>query len=210
MVSNSASKPALVHSPSKQSVTASDDYYSFSSGASSQDEKSTARHYQTPPLHIIPEPYRRGGDTDTIKPTVRAVTPILPPTGPEPAWLGATPQGHQIKRKPVSSGSTPSSDRPSNNEPISPPTPGVDDTPYIQFAIEQLTRDEEVKETIKPRLHGAPSQESYSVDRVVPDERLRLQQGFQSGDRRQAPFQPTRRFSGSSGKHCSIADGEAD
>ena len=27
---------------------------------------------------------------------------------------------------------------------ISPPTPGVDDTPYIQFAIDQLTRDEEL------------------------------------------------------------------
>ena len=27
---------------------------------------------------------------------------------------------------------------------VSPPTPGVDDTPYIQFAIDQLTRDEEL------------------------------------------------------------------
>lgn len=31
-----------------------------------------------------------------------------------------------------------------NREP-SPPTPGVDDTPYIRFALDQLTRDEEVR-----------------------------------------------------------------
>ena len=33
--------------------------------------------------------------------------------------------------------------KPSTSE-TSPPTPGVDDTPYIQFAIDQLTRDEEL------------------------------------------------------------------
>ena len=33
--------------------------------------------------------------------------------------------------------------KPSKSD-VSPPTPGVDDTPYIQFAIDQLTRDEEL------------------------------------------------------------------
>ena len=37
---------------------------------------------------------------------------------------------------------------------ISPPTPGVDDTPYIQFAIDQLTRDEELTGR---RRDGIPS-----------------------------------------------------
>ncbi|KAL8694248.1 MAG: hypothetical protein Q9218_001074 [Villophora microphyllina] len=192
--SNLASKPALVHTPSKQSVTASDDYYSLSSGNSSQDEKSTVRRYQTPPLHIIPEPYRRGTEADTKKTTVRAVTPT-PLTVPKAA--GAN-QDHKIKRKPVSTESTSLSGKPSSQEPISPPTPGVDDTPYIQFAIEQLTRDEEVNEAMKPRLHGSPSQESYSVERIVPDERLRLQQGLQSGDHGRSPSQALRRPSDAS------------
>ncbi|KAL8667214.1 MAG: hypothetical protein Q9202_000787 [Teloschistes flavicans] len=190
----STSKPALVHTPSKQSITASDDYYSLSSGNSSQDDKSTARQYQTPPLRLIPEPYSRGTDTDTQKATVRAVTPT-PLTVPEPAYVGDAIQGHKIKRKPVSTESASSSHKPLNKEPISPSTPGVDDTPYIQFAIEQLTRDEEVNEA---RLLASPSRESYSVERIVPDERLRLQQGLQSGDRRGSPFQTLRRPSDSS------------
>ncbi|KAL9595480.1 MAG: hypothetical protein Q9179_004965 [Wetmoreana sp. 5 TL-2023] len=194
----STSKPALVHTSSKQSIAASDDYYSLSSGASSQDEKSAAGQYQTPPLHIIPEPYRRGDDPAPSKPTVRAVTPTLP-LAPSPAHLPASAQAHKIKRKPVSTESHPSSDRPSNNEPISPPTPGVDDTPYIQFAIDQLTRDQEVNEASKPRLHGLPSHESYPVDRIVPDERLRLQQGLQSAARKQPSLRSIRRLSDTSG-----------
>ncbi|KAL8782293.1 MAG: hypothetical protein Q9213_005528 [Squamulea squamosa] len=196
-----SSRPALVHSASKQSVTASDDYYSLSSGNSSQDEKSAVCRYQTPPLHIIPEPHRRTPEADSTKPTVRAVTPtpLKLPIPPETAKLAGPNPTPKIKRKPVSAGSTSSEDGPSNQESISPPTPGLDDTPYIQFAIEQLTRDEEVEEVLKSqRLHSAPSRESYSVERIIPDERLRLQQGLQSGDRRQQPLQPTRQSSDAS------------
>ncbi|KAL8714218.1 MAG: hypothetical protein Q9220_001947 [cf. Caloplaca sp. 1 TL-2023] len=186
------SRPALIHSASKQSVTASDDYYSLSSGNSSQDEKSTAPRYQTPPLHIIPEPYRRVAETATSKPTIRAVVKT-PPNAPDTAPSLPPDQGHKIKRKPVSTESTSSSSRPSNTEPISPPTPNVDDTPYIRFAIDQLTRDEEVNEAMEPRLHGSASRESYPVERIVPDEQLRLQQGLQSGGRGYRSLQPTRR-----------------
>ncbi|RDL36094.1 Uncharacterized protein BP5553_06706 [Venustampulla echinocandica] len=49
---------------------------------------------------------------------------------------------------------------------LSPPTP-MDDTPYIRFAIDQLTRDEEVKSSQRPST--STSSESYPVDRIVPD-----------------------------------------
>lgn len=50
---------------------------------------------------------------------------------------------------------------------LSPPTPNVDDTPYIRFAIEQLTRDEEVKQAER---RGSPaSSDTYPVERVIPD-----------------------------------------
>ena len=52
---------------------------------------------------------------------------------------------------------------------ISPTTPGVDDTPYIRFAIDQLTRDEEL---LGSRVTGAASEESYPVDRIISDEGL--------------------------------------
>jgi len=48
---------------------------------------------------------------------------------------------------------------------MSPPTPGVDDTPYIRFAIEQLTRDEDVMG------HGRYSlltSDDYPIQRILP------------------------------------------
>ncbi|TVY56147.1 hypothetical protein LCER1_G002572 [Lachnellula cervina] len=48
----------------------------------------------------------------------------------------------------------------------SPPTP-IDDTPYIRFAIDQLTRDESVKPAQRPST--STSSESYPADRIIPD-----------------------------------------
>jgi hypothetical protein len=52
---------------------------------------------------------------------------------------------------------------------MSPPTPGVDDTPYLRFAIDQLTRDEEL---LGHGRHGSVTSTDYPVERVVPDEGL--------------------------------------
>ena len=53
----------------------------------------------------------------------------------------------------------------------SPPTPGVDDTPYIRFAIEQLTRDEEVRGS--RQYTTVNRSQNYLSERVVSGERLR-------------------------------------
>jgi len=47
------------------------------------------------------------------------------------------------------------------------PTPGTDDTPYIRFAIEQLTRDEELLGTGR---QGSVVSADYPVERIVPAE----------------------------------------
>ena len=54
---------------------------------------------------------------------------------------------------------------------ISATTPGVDDSPYLRFAIDQLTRDEEVAGVGR---HGSvlSTRSDYPVERVVPDENL--------------------------------------
>lgn len=52
---------------------------------------------------------------------------------------------------------------------ISGTTPGVDDSPYLQFAIDQLTRDEEVTGAGR---RGSVVSADYSVERIVPDENL--------------------------------------
>jgi hypothetical protein len=52
---------------------------------------------------------------------------------------------------------------------ITPPTPGVDETPYIRFAIEQLTRDEEVSGRGR---QGSDSSLDYPIEPIIPDEGL--------------------------------------
>lgn len=51
-------------------------------------------------------------------------------------------------------------------------TPGVDEMPYIRFAIDQLTRDEEVR---GPRHYvgGDNENDDYPVDRILPEQTLR-------------------------------------
>lgn len=70
----------------------------------------------------------------------------------------------------------------------SPPTPNNDDTPFIRFAIDQLTRDEEARRLARraqqleqgqqPTISS--SSEEYPVERIIPD------------DNRYVPQRPTR------------------
>jgi hypothetical protein len=53
-----------------------------------------------------------------------------------------------------------------------PPTPNTDDTPYIRFAIEQLTRDQNIKASRRPATEttlGSGSDDTYPVERIIPD-----------------------------------------
>ncbi|KAI4211358.1 MAG: hypothetical protein LQ351_005913 [Letrouitia transgressa] len=197
MIIATASRPALVHISSKQSITASDDYYSLSSGGSSQDDRIAAR-YQTPPLQ--PKSVDRSHTektTDTAKPSIKVV-PHTPPLIHETPALGRTAQGQTIKRKPVSSETT-SSPRSAGDEIVSPPTPGFDDTPYIQFALEQLTRDEEVNEALRPEMRNAASWDSYPVERLFPEQVLqqhvnRTKEIVPPSDRMQPSGSPSKIF----------------
>ena len=54
----------------------------------------------------------------------------------------------------------------------SPPTPGMDDTPYIRFALDQLTRDEEVRGSRQYRGLGSGADSNYPY---VPPEPLTAQ-----------------------------------
>lgn len=158
-----ASKPQLVHTNSKLSVTASDDYYSLTD-SSSNDERTTGPTYEAPPMHMQP----------TIQEALQSAATISPIKSLEDKELGepekqeiGPPEGHKIKRKPVSSSSSSSGGtiirRPMST--VSPPTPGVDDTPYIQFAIDQLTRDEEVAGS---RHHSRREEPYYNPERRIP------------------------------------------
>ena len=161
-------------------MTASDDYYSLSSSDSSHDDRGNIQRYETPPLHtksrekIYNEKY-----PETANPTVRIVPHAPLPNDEKPA-NEKMDQGHQIKRKPISKES-PLAQRLNGDAIVSPPTPGFDDTPYIQFALEQLTRDEEVNEALHSRMRNAPSTDSYPVERLLPEEILRQQRRQSKG-----------------------------
>ncbi|WEW60284.1 hypothetical protein PRK78_005769 [Emydomyces testavorans] len=135
-------RPQLVHTPSQQSIAASSDYYSFSDVTASSDRsKITVLRYQTPPS--------------------RNISPG------EAMTNGAS-------RDQVSGQSEPQNTIPASQaggrEDTGTPTPGIDDTPYIRFAIDQLTRDEELGGQGR---HGTIiSTEDYPTERIVPDEGL--------------------------------------
>lgn len=152
-----ASRPQLVHSSSKQSVTASDDYYSLTSDQSSNEGKPAPR-YETPPLHSR-EPQQTDRPVTTIK-TVEEERDNDPP-----AEKAIPREAQAIKRKPVSSVSSNGTmvQRPLSGS--TPPTPGIDDTPYIHFAIDQLTRDEEVNGS---KAQRGVSELSYDEERDYP------------------------------------------
>lgn len=163
----SVSTPKLVHVNSKQSITASDDYYSLTSDESSNEGRTAVRRYETPPMHMpSADPSRDAihSEAKQSEATIPAIRPIKHTDPSDDNLVTLPPVGeHKIKRKPLSSSSYSSSSqgtilqRPIDQ--ISPPTPGVDDTPYIQFAIDQLTRDQEV-------IHEeGGSEASYPVER---------------------------------------------
>lgn len=105
---------------------------------------------------------------ETAVPPSRPVKNDLPTVDtPDPITI-ETKDNRTDKEKPSSDDAV-SSHRTAAQIGISPTTPGLDDTPYIQFAIDQLTRDEEL---LGPRRQGVASEESYPVDRIVPDEGL--------------------------------------
>ena len=138
-----ANKPRLAHTPSKQSLAVSDEYYSFSdhgSDVSAESDRTTIVRQKTPPSHLQ--------SPNTGHHIIQQHDSHLPMRLLENMDGSKTPRATRfdertIMRKPAPVQSNTKVWRASINE-VSPPTPGVDDTPYIQFAIDQLTRDEEL------------------------------------------------------------------
>jgi hypothetical protein len=138
-----ASRPQLLHTLSKQSIAASDDYYSFSeyaSEGSSIDSQITVVRYQTPPSQAR----SLASSPDKLQPQATLLSKLeTPPLArtPLPPLIVSFDEDQADEQKPGQSTNA-TVQRTMDND-LSPPTPG-DDTPYIRFAIDQLTRDEEL------------------------------------------------------------------
>ena len=172
-----------MHTESKQSIAASDDYYSLASDNSSVDDRTTVLRYHTPTSQLqSPEASRDRLHTEPVESHVRR--PLQPMVEEEPTgWQGAhrtttgtstirpvvqhrqqqSPMDHPVKetqstaREPTPTAIAAS--RGLTGTGRSPTTPGLDDTPYIHFAIDQLTRDEEA---LGERRNETPSQSDVS------------------------------------------------
>ncbi|KAI9669012.1 MAG: hypothetical protein M1831_000604 [Alyxoria varia] len=185
------SRPQLAHTLSKQSVTATEEYQSArsstpSSSRSNDDLLPPGRNFETPPTN----PNNSSRSRLPLELHTRGPSPLQP--------INDTPERDEhssirfvessIRRKPVGSGDSSTMQRRSqlNPEP-SPPTPGVDDTPYIQFAIDQLTRDEEVRGS---RRYAYPSDAQPSGYRQTSQEiyQKRAAEDYDSSPHNERPF----------------------
>ncbi|KAK5270959.1 hypothetical protein LTR96_004237 [Exophiala xenobiotica] len=153
---SSPTTPQYQRTQSLESSAATHEYFSdYASDAGSQKSDDTKASYETPPSRIsTPLVQQNPIDSEMTLPSR--------PGAVQPAPLNI--------RRDQNNG--PSTVRLlSSFDEMSPPTPGVDDTPYIRFAIEQLTRDEDVlgrgrhstasalQETLSPILPQAESED---------------------------------------------------
>ncbi|PGH00045.1 hypothetical protein AJ79_08316 [Helicocarpus griseus UAMH5409] len=157
-----SNQPQLIHSSSQQSIAASDDYYSFSDvSQASNNSKVTVVRYETPPTRR-PSPSPNMISTNAQD----YVTGGAEQAGVAgSSFTGVDPEQTPRQRNRVTTDGQDST-RAGNN---GTPTPGTDDMPYIRFAIDQLTRDEELSGQGR---HGSVVSTEYPVERIVPHEGL--------------------------------------
>ncbi|KAJ5692295.1 hypothetical protein N7462_001718 [Penicillium macrosclerotiorum] len=178
----SSSKPQVERTESRQSVAASDDYYSFSDRAASSSPESrvTAMRFATPDSHpssqasspTVPsaqEPqHRQMAEFSHLQQQMQQHT-AEDIGSPRPATASTVRFGEdKIAR--ISPKSDETVRRITTDYAGPAPTPGLDDSPYVRFAIDQLTRDEEVN---GPRRQDSIStKDDFPVDRLVWDQGL--------------------------------------
>ncbi|EXJ94971.1 hypothetical protein A1O1_00089 [Capronia coronata CBS 617.96] len=121
--------PQYLRTQSLQSSFATNEYFSDNaSDAASEESDDTKASYETPPSRIsTPVIEQNQADSEMTLPARPGVV--------QPAPLDIR-HGQSEAQSTVR--------MLSNFDDMSPPTSEVDDTPYIRFAIEQLTRDEDV------------------------------------------------------------------
>ncbi|KAL1649815.1 hypothetical protein SLS61_006193 [Didymella pomorum] len=161
--------PQLSHSSSQQSIAASqaasEGYYSASEHNSS-DSDDRRRLYQTPTSRT-PTRSHEQLQTQQQAPVTSLRGVGIPRGQPQQPHATQTLQGRPISTITEERRSMDKRRR-SNMDPDSQATtPGQDTTPYIRFAIDQLTRDEEVRGSrVYPDVRY---DDDYPVDRIVPD-----------------------------------------
>ncbi|KAF7594813.1 hypothetical protein BBP40_008142 [Aspergillus hancockii] len=176
----SSNRPQVLRTESQQSIAASDDYYSFSDRTSSSRSPSNGSHgtvvrYATPRSHPVSQASSPAISRTHLAPpmvgsTSRLEQPVKMPSDNRnaPSPVTSTVRAVQNRDKSPLSQNI-SRHTPSDTYVGSPSTPGMDDVPYIRFAISQLTRDEDARSL---RRASSVASDDYPADRLVWDEGL--------------------------------------
>ncbi|EOA81459.1 uncharacterized protein SETTUDRAFT_98750 [Exserohilum turcica Et28A] len=201
------SQPQLSHQASQQSVaaslTASEGYYSASEHpSSSSDERRPV--YQTPPSHrhTPAQSYERLIAQPDSAPTTSLRGVGIPRQQLQPqqhSFVHGRPQSPAVST--ITEESRPHTQNARHSQLVSDmdseslaTTPGQDTTPYIRFAIDQLTRDEDVRGSrIYPEVRPAAQyrdHDDYPVERIVPDNGLGYMAQEQRTQERMAQHMP--------------------
>ncbi|KAF2643304.1 hypothetical protein P280DRAFT_539273 [Massarina eburnea CBS 473.64] len=198
------SRPRLSHTESQQSSqAASEGYYSLSDHTSSESDAPRSSRHHTPPSHA-----RTPTQSHEQRQHADAPTPIASLRG-----VGV-PRQHHAEQRPVSTIAEERPDTAMDADSLAT-TPGQDNTPYIRFAIDQLTRDEEVRgsrmyplgqegQQQAPYAPSAPAaaapaadesddseSEEYPVERIVSGDSMGYMRQEQRKQQRLSQYQPS-------------------
>ncbi|KAF1841496.1 uncharacterized protein K460DRAFT_419553 [Cucurbitaria berberidis CBS 394.84] len=186
------SRPRLSHQGSQQSVAASlaasEGFYSVSENTSSDSEDKKPL-FQTPPSHHrTPAASHEHllSETETPITSLRGIG--IPrqhgrPQSPAVSTIAEERPGTQDTRR--------SQVRSDMDSASVATTPGQDTTPYIRFAIDQLTRDEEVRGSrVYPEDRPQVQDEDYPVERIVSDDGLGYMAQEQRTQQRMSQYLP--------------------
>ncbi|KAI9749436.1 MAG: hypothetical protein M4579_006873 [Chaenotheca gracillima] len=168
----SVSRPDITQPPSRQSVAASDDYFSLDENASnaSSHSETTVVRYETPLSQVrSPIASRESLHAENTVPS-RPIAederqrraPLERPAAtsdPRAIAIAASTRETPVGEPSIASGRT-------TEAAASPPTPGLDDTPYIRYAIDQITRPE--SDLGMHRGDTDSSEEIYVSERLPP------------------------------------------
>ncbi|KAE9983069.1 hypothetical protein EG328_010306 [Venturia inaequalis] len=205
------SKPKLSNVPSKQSIAASQDYYSLCGSdyaASSNGEDDTSR-FHPPPRFTTPPSRTHSPDEEQALQSEALLQSIRPVRSPQRVGR-IQPQEVQVQRKSVGSSPTKklaasmeqkslaSQKRRAPNpkdgklDPFSPSvSPGIDETPYIRFALDQLTRDEEVRGSRRYPGHSNGQDEDDDFEGAIAEPSQSQSQWQDGDDIYFSPYVPT-------------------
>ncbi|KAF2254734.1 hypothetical protein BU26DRAFT_144373 [Trematosphaeria pertusa] len=210
------SRPRLSHSDSQQSIAASqaasEGYYSLSENTSSESDAPHPRYHTPPSHHRTPAQSHEHLHHDAEAPVTSLKGVGVPRQHQQPAqptYTNDPPLSPSVstiveERPEIQEGKKSQARSDMDSDSLST-TPGMDSTPYIRFAIDQLTRDEEVRGSRMYPAVATPEEEEedeYPVDRIVSDESLGYMAQEQQTQRRLSryiPQKPARHTSGPSG-----------